>query len=306
MTGGTANQTEAGSRRGASRRSRTEPFKARIPHHDAHFPLRVSHIAPLLPQFGYLHQHPEYEIAVIPRDHGAYMIQDIEIPIAPGDIFIVNANDIHQPIIPEPKNGGALVTYFRASLFPDPEECAQWTEPFIYAGEFGFNRLGPDPELETLLRQLHEAAKPEAAHWQIASRGLITHILSIIALRFAAHCAATGAAPRIAKAHRFAPVIAHINARLHSPIEANDLYRLAGLSHSQFSEAFKAAFGASVTRYIQTQRLKRARRLLRSTDLSITEIAFACGFGASSVFNTAFRRDAGVTPTQYRALSQRP
>jgi AraC-like DNA-binding protein len=294
------NKTGAQTRRSAAGAARTDPFAARIPHHDSHFPLRTSHIAPLLSAFGYLHQHPEYEIAYIPSDHGAYMIQDVEIPIAPGDIFIVNANDIHQPIIPKPKNGGAMVTYFRASLFGDPEESAQWVEPFIYAGEFGFNKLRPDPKLAALLCQLHATAKPDVPNWQIASRGLITHILSIIATRFAEHCAAIGASRKIAKAHRFAPVIAHINARLGEPIEASELYRLAGLSHSQFSEAFRAAFGTSLTRYIQAQRLKRARRLLRSTDLSVTDVAFACGFGAISLFNTAFKADTGVTPTDYR------
>jgi AraC-like DNA-binding protein len=34
--------------------------------------------------------------------------------------------------------------------------------------------------------------------------------------------------------------------------------------------------------------------------MSITEVAFACGFGASSLFNTAFKREAGVSPTQFR------
>ena len=53
----------------------------------------------------------------------------------------------------------------------------------------------------------------------------------------------SGASRRIAKAHRFAPVIAHINENLRGPIEAAELYRLAGLSHSRFSEQFRAAFG---------------------------------------------------------------
>jgi hypothetical protein len=99
---------------------RRDPFRAHIAFPDVDFPLRTSHIAPLMPRYGYLHCHPEYEIAYIPEDHGSYMIQDVEIPIEPGDIFIVNANDIHQPILTAPRNRGALVTYFRASLFGDP------------------------------------------------------------------------------------------------------------------------------------------------------------------------------------------
>jgi len=299
-------KTAAKARRQKGDQMRVDPFHARIPFHDPHFPLRTSHIAPLSRAFGYLHCHPEYEIAYIPEDHGSYMIQDAEIPIAPGDVFIVNANDIHQPIIPRSPNAGALVIYFGASLFGDPEECSQWIRPFLHAAEFGCNKLPADPLLGSLIRQLHAGVDAQKSNWQIVSRGLITHILSIVARLFAEQCDTLGVSGRIAKAHRFASVIAHINQRLGERIEAEELYRLAGLSHSRFSEAFRGAFGMSATRYIQVQRLKRARRLLRSTELSVTEIAFMCGFGAISLFNTAFKKEVGTSPTFYRRQPEAP
>lgn len=280
--------------------AKSDPFLARIPFHDADFPLRTSHIAPLMPRYGYLHSHPEYEIAYVPHDRGSYMIQDLEISIEPGDVFIVDANDIHQPILASPDNRGAVVTYFRGSLFGDPEECAQWLEPFLHARALGCNKLRADDEIRALLLRLHAAVDPVQPHWKIVARGLITHILSIVARLFSERCAEMGASRRIAKAHRFGPVIAHINENLARSIKAADLYRLAGLSHSRFSEQFRAAFGQSLVRYIQAQRLKRARRLLCSTDMSVTEVAFACGFGASSLFNTAFKREVGASPTQFR------
>lgn len=278
---------------------RTDPFRARIPFPDPDFPLRTSHIAPLMPHYGYLHCHPEFEIAYVPHDRGTYMIQDLEIPIEPGDVFIVNAGDIHQPILATPDNRGAVVTYFRGSLFGDPEECTQWLEPFFLARELGCNKLGEDAQLRELLLRLH-ALDADGRHYRILARGLITHILSLTARLFAERCEVVGAAPRVAKVHRFAAVVAYINANLARRIEAKALYRLANLSHSRFAEEFRAAFGVSLVRYIQTQRLNRARRLLRSTAMSVTEIAYSCGFGGSSLFNTAFKRQAGMSPTQFR------
>jgi AraC-like DNA-binding protein len=278
----------------------SDPFRARIPFDDAQFPLRMSRIAPLMPRYGYLHSHPEYEIAYVPHDRGSYMIQDLEIPIEPGDMFIVNANDIHQPILSSPNNRGALVAYFRSSLFADPEECAQWIEPFLHARELGCNKLRADPELRALLLRLHETLEGQPRSWKLTARGLVTHVLSIIASMFAERSEQAGASRRIGKANRFAAVIAHINANLARPIEAAEVYALAGLSHSRFSEQFRAAFGVSLVSYIRTQRLRRAQRLLRSTEMPVTEVAFACGFGASSLFNTAFKKEVGVSPTQFR------
>lgn len=277
-----------------------DPFRARIPFHDQGFPLRVAHIAPLRATYCYLHTHPEYEIAYFPKDEGTYMIQDVEVPIEPGDLFIVNANEIHQPTLRGQRNRGAVVTYFRASLFADPEESAQWVEPFVHARELGFNKVRADHDLRDLVLRLHEAADPARKNWKLISRGLITHILSITAAMFAERCAGTRVTRRIAKAQRFASVVAYINENLAHAIEARELYRLAGLSHSRFSEEFRAAFGVSLVTYIRAQRLRRAKRLLQSTEMTVTEIAFASGFGASSLFNRVFKDEAGQSPTQFR------
>jgi AraC-like DNA-binding protein len=279
---------------------KSDPFRARIPFHDPGFPLRVSHIVPLMDSYAYLHTHPEFEIAYFPKDHGTYMIQDVEVPIEPGDLFIVNANEIHQPILRGRRNRGAVVTYFRSSLFNDPEECAQWLEPFLHARELDFNRLRADNELRDLVLRLHAAADPARRNWKIMTRGLLTHLLAITAASFEEHCARTKATRRIARAQRFAPVVAYINENLTDHIEARTLYRLAGLSHSRFSEAFRAAFGMSLVQYIRQQRLRRARRLLRSTEMKVTDIAFTSGFSSVTLFNRLFKAESGLSPTQFR------
>jgi AraC-like DNA-binding protein len=178
-------------------------------------------------------------------------------------------------------------------------------EPFLHAEALGCNKLPADLELRALLLRLHDSVDPKLPNWKIVARGLITHILSITARMFAERCEELGVSRRMAKAHRFAEVIAHINAHLARTIKARELYRLAGLSHSRFSEEFRAAFGVGLVRYVQIQRLKRARRLLRSTEMSVTEIAFACGFGASSLFNTLFKKEVGVSPMQFRNRASR-
>jgi AraC family transcriptional regulator len=79
--------------------------------------------------------------------------------------------------------------------------------------------------------------------------------------------------------------------------------RAAGLSEFHFARAFKAAVGSTPHRYLNERRLLRAQALLRTTDLKLSEVAMAAGFGSQSHLTTAMREFCGVTPKRYRELA---
>lgn len=88
-----------------------------------------------------------------------------------------------------------------------------------------------------------------------------------------------------------------------NPAEEFSLERLAAqaqLSKFHFSRLFKAATGRSPSRYHLDLRMNAARRLLRETDRSIIEIALEVGYPSPSRFAQLFRREAGLTPSEYR------
>jgi AraC-like DNA-binding protein len=68
---------------------------------------------------------------------------------------------------------------------------------------------------------------------------------------------------------------------------------------------FRRRYGASIRQYRTGCRLRRAARLLKHTNLSISEIAERVGFGSRDAFYAAFRRRYRVTPGEYRASSRR-
>ncbi|MHB8950643.1 MAG: helix-turn-helix domain-containing protein [Rhodoferax sp.] len=76
-----------------------------------------------------------------------------------------------------------------------------------------------------------------------------------------------------------ARAIAHDSEAHHvQRVPVGDLARLSGLPASRFSDAFKAATGHSPQQYLMPVRAGHARRLLNTTNLSLAEIAFKCGF----------------------------
>ena len=72
------------------------------------------------------------------------------------------------------------------------------------------------------------------------------------------------------------------------------------ISRSFLSKKFKTVTGFGFKEYIVNIRIKNACRLLLETKLSITDIAFECGFNDSNYFGDAFRHMKGVSPNKYR------
>jgi AraC-like DNA-binding protein len=74
-----------------------------------------------------------------------------------------------------------------------------------------------------------------------------------------------------------------------------------GLSAFHFIRAFRAAFGTTPHRYLRNRRLERAKELLVTTGLPVTEICDQIGFQSLGSFSSLFRRLTGETPAEYRA-----
>ncbi len=66
-----------------------------------------------------------------------------------------------------------------------------------------------------------------------------------------------------------------------------------------FHNTFKAAVGKTLRDYIEEQRIKKAINLLLTTNCSLTQIAYACGFSSQSYFSYVFKRRMKKTPRDY-------
>ncbi len=79
------------------------------------------------------------------------------------------------------------------------------------------------------------------------------------------------------------------------------LCRQLAWNETQMMESFKQVTGMTISSYRQRARMDEALRQLRTTDRSVTEIAFDAGYEHSSNFATAFKRTFGFSPKMGRA-----
>jgi AraC family transcriptional regulator len=94
----------------------------------------------------------------------------------------------------------------------------------------------------------------------------------------------------------------YIEGHVDDNISLAKLAGIARLSRFHFSRAFKQSFKLPPHRYVTLRRIERAKELLSQPNLSITRIGVNVGFSDTSSFSAAFRRQTGVTPTDFRRV----
>jgi transcriptional regulator GlxA family with amidase domain len=78
------------------------------------------------------------------------------------------------------------------------------------------------------------------------------------------------------------------------------LAEVSGVSEGHFARSFKRAFGVPPHRYLLTRRIEQAVKLLRDTELAITDIAFATGWESLGTFGRIFHEITGHSPSAMR------
>lgn len=94
-----------------------------------------------------------------------------------------------------------------------------------------------------------------------------------------------------------------INRDFASPLNVAVLASEANMSAAHFSRRFRGTYGETPYSYLMTRRIERAKALLRSGELSVTEVCMAVGCSSLGSFSARFTEIVGVTPTEYRRLN---
>ena len=83
-----------------------------------------------------------------------------------------------------------------------------------------------------------------------------------------------------------------------------DVAKSVNMSNSRFSTVFSQQNGQTFTEYLISLRLGKAKEMLRTTGVKSTHIARECGYNDSHYFSYIFKKNVGITPSEYRAQFQ--
>jgi AraC-like DNA-binding protein/nitrogen-specific signal transduction histidine kinase len=94
--------------------------------------------------------------------------------------------------------------------------------------------------------------------------------------------------------------MAHIHEHYGEQVSREDLARRLAVSERYLTRCFGQETGLTPIAYLNRYRVQRAIEMLQRDELTVTEIALACGFSDSSYFGRVFLRETGLPPSEYR------
>jgi len=260
-------------------------------------------------EWGYpRHKHSFFELTFIIQGSGQHLLNESIINYKKGDVFFLTPKDEHEFVIDKPTKFGILK--FTEQLFLEKSNTIhnkRW-QKYIESVIF-YQNIIPDDIMvcdkdRKQLFALFELLKNEIANNTFYSRDIITELfgaLLIIVSRNLKSSLKSISKPIISEKERIDSILSYIRQHIldkeHLKIKtiASEFY----MSPHYVSVFIKKHAGISIQQYVIQYKLKMAERLLKQTNLSISEIAYKTGFTDSSHFNRIFKKYRGMNPSEF-------
>ena len=246
-----------------------------------------------------MHIHDDYEFTV-PLSHSPVLSIDKRTFLLPRNhVFPCNPGQLHAPA--QRAEGHFLMAFqinrhylhsIAASLFRGSQVSFS-NEPSAY-----------DHQLGLLLQMFADECEAQQTGNQFVLDNLscmiVIHLLRVL------NNESPTTEPRLAHGgkRRMTTAVDFLHANWDKDFSWDDLQAVVGLSKYHFIRLFKLETGKTPYRYFIDLKLDKASILLRSTNHSITDICFMCGFKSHSHFTRLFQSKLGVPPFRYRQLQQ--
>lgn len=146
--------------------------------------------------------------------------------------------------------------------------------------------------IRKIFERICECHVSERAENELLQKGLLLELAYALCLPNTLS-KAKGGNKAVEKALRF------IENNLTSELNLERVATEVKFAPSYFHKLFKASTGKPLHQYIEDLRIEKAIELLITTEMTLTQIAYECGFSSQSYFSYAFKRHTGMTPRAY-------
>ncbi len=260
----------------------------------------------------YPHCNPGMEIVLIEEGHLEWAVDNVPEVLDPGMVFFTLPWQVHGSLhVREPRNRIYYVLFSMGESYDTPTDFVRMPKAW------GFTR--PEEKMLsevlvsasrhawpasrlfiTLFRELNErldgASPLDGSGARALLRAIVVELVNIIN---EAPQNRLYDSPSRERVRSFLNELTHT---LDQPWSLDEMADRCRMKRTRFASVVKLLTGYPPAQYLNRIRLEKACSLLRSSKMSITEIALDCGFNSSQYFSEIFRRNVRMTPSEYRRI----
>jgi AraC-like DNA-binding protein len=255
------------------------------------------------------HSHDFTELVMVYEGSGTNCIDGFEYPISAGDVFV-----IHEGVKHSYKNSCHLHlcnVLFDSSLLNirgiDMSHLPGFhalflLEPRLRKSNFNSRLHLRSKELlnaQETIAKLEKEVDEKTPGFRLISQSLLLLLIGELSRWYD-----QTSNRKSAKLIQIAQSIAHMEQFYCDPISIAELAGMANMSERAFYRVFHEATGDTPNQYLINLRLAKVAELLRHSDMSVTDIAYECGFQDSSYMTKKFRKLMGSTPRKFRSSNR--
>lgn len=274
-----------------------------------HFHMQISTDFP--DYMGILHRHEYIEVVYVLSGSAVHTVEGRSWAVKRGDLCIINVDTVHM-FCPDKAGPEPLVVYdlmFTPEFFDLSLSRSHSLEDLRDSYLFrSLPKAGPGQEAgfgvsETLHakfselfgRMYDEYRDRELGYTEIIRAYLLQVVVTAMRLSAAGDRGVSRSREQLVDR-----VLERIDADYAGPLGVRELADSVHLSPDYLGRVFKEVTGQTVTARIQAVRIQNACRLLATTQRTVADISAACGFGDPKNFYSAFKKQMGLSPGDYR------
>lgn len=255
----------------------------------------------------YLHSHADFvELVVVLEGEAIHQVEEEQYPIQKGDVFVIGPHTSHGFLRPGHLKICNLM--FRKELLSHSEHDIKTSpgyhslfilEPYLSKEEFFTSRLKLAPGEYQMTFQLITDLIWEYEHKPCGWMTMVSAMFMELVVRLSRAYEKLPIQPKGSVLSLSTPV-AYMELHYTESLTMEYLAALAGFSPRHFSRLFHTTYELTPFQYLTNLRLQKASTLLKTTALSISDIADQCGFEDSNYFSRQFKNHYHRSPREFR------
>lgn len=270
------------------------------------FPVAIYHTQINKNVLGFIdwHWHDELQLCLVVKGQVEFQVNEDKIILSEGEGLYINKGQMHKARNYKNHDSTYICVDFQANLISGFEGSivgAKYVEPYINNAALPYLILKPSTEWQQkILSKIYLLA--ELYENKIAGYELEVHIqLQIIWQFLVKNYFALSPVPNVSSEKiRCKAIVTYVQQHYMEKVTLEQLSKVLSLSQGACCREFKKYMKCTIFEYLMNYRINMSAKMLLTTDASITDIAYKCGFNGASYFIEQFKKKTGETPYTYK------